>query len=230
MSENNQNKLVMLQDLGMLYPTLKSKRKARYGLYICKCGKKIKAIVNHVKNNNTTSCGCFRKEEVSIRFKKHGMGKHRLYNVWRDMIRRCYDDSNKAYKNYGGRGIYVCERWHSLVNFIIDMDSSFQEGLTIDREKNDLGYSKDNCRWVTKNIQSRNTRQIMSTNKSGFRGVYFDKGSKKFRVVVTVDSKRIHIGRFINKIDAAMAYDKYIKDNMLEHTLNFKILKKEIIC
>jgi hypothetical protein len=97
----------------------------------------------------------------------------------------------------------------------------YQNGLTIDRINNDLGYSKDNCRWVNIKIKSRNTRKIRSNNESGYRGVSWKSKNKKWVVQITVNSKKIHIGLFDTAINGALAYDKYITDNNLEHTKNF---------
>ena len=220
MKEKNQNKLVMLQDLGMMYPTDKSSQKTRYGLYLCSCGKKFKAIVKNVKNNATRSCGCYHIKRAKESNIKHGLARHRLYDVWNQMMQRCYRKTHKAYKNYGGRGISVCDKWHNISNFIEDMDSSFKEGLTLDREKNDENYDQTNCRWTTAIIQNRNKRIIQSNNKSGYKGVSFNKKQKKFMSQITVDSKVIYLGVFNDAKDAGEAYDSYIIKNNLEHTKN----------
>ena len=91
----------------------------------------------------------------------------------------------------------------------------------IDRENNNSGYSPDNCRWVKKEIQARNTRQIMITNKSGYRGVSWHKRYNKWVAKINVNKKRIHLGYFEDKIEASKAYDKYVIDNNLEYTRNF---------
>jgi hypothetical protein len=136
------------------------------------------------------------------------------------MMQRCYRKTHKAYKNYGGRGISVCDKWHNISNFIEDMDSSFKEGLTLDREKNDENYDQTNCRWTTTLIQNRNKRIIQSNNKSGYKGVSFNKKQKKFISQITVDSKVIYLGVFSDAKNAAEAYDSYIVKNNLEHTKN----------
>jgi hypothetical protein len=87
------------------------------------------------------------------------MSKHPLFTVWNNMIRRCYDPSNNAYHNYGGRGITVCDRWKaSFANFYADMGERPTPKHTLDRINNNLGYSRDNCRWATPKEQTRNTR------------------------------------------------------------------------
>ena len=220
--ENNQNKeLVLLEDLGMQYATSKSKYRRKYGIYKCYCGNKFKACGTFIKSGNIKSCGCLGSQITAQRSKTHGLAKHRLYSTWQGMINRCYNAELLSYKNYGARGIAVCNEWLAVKNFINDMYPSFKEGLTIDRIDNNLNYSKDNCRWVPKTIQARNTRKIISTNTSGFRGVCWHKRNKKFTVTIGINSKNVHLGSFDDPIDAAKAYDKYIIDNNFEHTKNF---------
>ena len=139
--KNNQKELVLLEDLGMLYPTNTSKNKTRYGIYECFCGKEFKARTQHIKQKNTKSCGCFQKEKSIIFNTKHSLNKHRLYPVWNGIIQRCTNRNNKSYKYYGNIGITVCDRWLNVANFIEDMYPTFQEGLSIDRIDNDKGYN-----------------------------------------------------------------------------------------
>ena len=209
-------KIVMLKDLGMKFPTEISKKKCRYGLYKCYCGNEFQAIVHNVNKGNIKSCGCLQKEKST----KHGLRKHRLYGTWLQMMHRCNNPKNKSYKYYGLIGITICDRWHNIENFIEDMYPSYQEGLTLDRENNSLGYNKDNCRWVSKRIKTRNTRRIMSTNNSNYRGVSWNKQMQKYRASITVNNKQIHLGLFTTALEGAKAYDYYVLANNLEHTIN----------
>lgn len=88
----------------------------------------------------------------------HGMSATKIYKAWQTMLERCRSPNNWKYKDYGGRGITVCEQWYSFVNFYNDMGDR-PEGTTIDRIDNDLGYYKENCKWSTPTEQALNRRK-----------------------------------------------------------------------
>lgn len=152
---------------------------------------------------------------------QYKLRNHRLYTTWHHMVERCTKKESCNYKYYGARGITVCDEWLDLNNFINDMFPTFQEGLTLDRIDNNKGYCKDNCRWATKIVQSRNTKLIHAHNRSGYRGVGWSKRDKKWRARIKVNSKEKSLGYFDSPIEAARAYDNYILLNNLEHTRNF---------
>ena len=155
--------------------------------------------------------------------KTHGLSNTRIYRIWEDMKKRCFSPNNKSYKNYGARNIVVCSEWKN--NFIMfcewAMSNGYKDTLFIDRIDNNGNYEPSNCRFTTKNIQARNTRILMSTNKSGYRGVSKINGTDKYKAVIGINNKLICIVRSYDKVECAKAYDKYIDDNKLEHTKNF---------
>jgi hypothetical protein len=94
--------------------------------------------------------------------------RDRLYWIWSAMLDRCRNSKNTAYANYGGRGIAVCERWVRFENFKSDMGDR-PEGKSLDRINNDLGYSPENCRWVSRQEQNSNRRNCIFVECEGSR-------------------------------------------------------------
>lgn len=128
----------------------------------CDCGKEpIGVLGNSLKSGHTRSCGCLREENLKTVAITHGDSYSKLYGVYTSIIDRCYNSNNKRFKDYGGRGINVCEEWKdSYLNFKTwAIASGYKEGLSIDRENNDLGYNSSNCRWVTRIVQQNNMRR-----------------------------------------------------------------------
>lgn len=220
LQENQKRELVLIEDLGMQYPNENSKEKRRYGLFKCYCGSEFKAQTTTIKTGHTTSCGCYRRQMLKEKQTKHGLRYHSIYKFWKSMIYRCTNPKYKKYKDYGGRGITVCDRWLDVRNFIEDMYPTYEKGLSIDRINNNGNYELSNCRWTTMAVQQINKRVLMSTNKSGYRGVSFDKKFKKFRVRININRKEILLGYFDNAIDGAKVYNKYVIDNNLGYPLN----------
>lgn len=89
---------------------------------------------------------------------RHGMTRTRTYKTWAEMKRRCYCEKDRQFKDWGGRGITVCDRWlNNFENFLADMGECPQS-MTLDRRDNDGNYEPSNCRWASKTTQSRNRR------------------------------------------------------------------------
>ena len=205
----------LIKDLGMRYPTEKSTKKARYGLYECQyCNKEFEAQSNNIKHG-LKSCGCQRK---GIN-KTHGLESNKLYGTWRQMVQRCTNSKHKNYKNYGGRGITVCEEWLDIKKFIAWAESTHpnEGGYTLDRIDNDKGYNPDNCRFVDTTTQAVN-RRIFKSNTSGFVGI--KASGKKWGARVRIFNKDIWVGSYNTKEEAVQARDQYILDNKLPNKLS----------
>lgn len=124
------------------------------GLFLCHCGKEFEGIAYRVKNHRK-SCGC-----LVGKASKHGFTQHERYASYRTMLSRCFNEKNRGYKNYGGRGITVCDRWlgeEGFMNFLSDMGEK-PVGMSLDRIDNDGDYTPSNCRWATPLDQCKNRR------------------------------------------------------------------------
>lgn len=134
--------------------------------FLCYCGAKFSALISNVRKGNTRSCGCRKRKVSADMCRTHGKSSTSEYCIWQNMVRRCHDENNPAYHNYGGRGVTVCERWHTFENFFADMGVR-PPGGTLDRTNNDLGYSPENCRWASRKEQARNQRTNRSIEING---------------------------------------------------------------
>jgi len=156
----------------------------------CECGATSLLKSCELRSGNTKSCGCLKKELMT----KHGMVGTPTYETWHAMIQRCTNKNNIHYSYYGGRGITVCKAWLKFENFFKDMGER-PDRLTIERLKNNLGYSKENCCWASRSEQRRNQR-IRSDNTSGVIGVSWVKERKKYNAKIQIKHKTINLGSF----------------------------------
>lgn len=190
-----------------------STAKCRMVSCLCDCGKEHKVAWNSLRAGHTKSCGCYRVEFLSAGTRTtHGMSKGRTYRIWRHMRNRCHLKTHPRYDEWGGRGITVCERWHTFVNFYEDMGEA-KDVMSIDRIDNNLGYYKENCRYADKYTQAQNksnpdgTGVILKGKKYLIRFQLFD---KKYCASMSFDSKEGAIAHRKSWMDEVKAQHLYL--------------------
>lgn len=137
---------------------------------VCDCGASLSVETGALKSGNTTSCGCFHKEQRVKAQTTHGMHRHPAYRSWTAMKKRCDIPSNIGYQDYGGRGISYCQEWKLFEGFWADMGPTWAEGMSIDRIDSDGNYEPSNCKWSTPKEQANNRRDnVVATLPDGQR-------------------------------------------------------------
>lgn len=155
-----------------------SGRRAWYWLCRCDCGGEITVGATALATGATRSCGCLRiicaKNASQAALKvtvKHGesVKKTKLYGLWRGILTRCGTTRPATAVYYKDRGIVMCKEWHEdyLAFKSWALENGYQVGLQIDRINNDLGYSPENCRFVTPKQQAQNRRPAKPRRKQG---------------------------------------------------------------
>lgn len=137
----------------------KTKKGASTWKCLCTCGN-VKILKTEVLNKGTSkSCGCLAIELLKIRSITHGLKNSVEYSIWNSMKSRCLNKKHKNYKDYGERGITICDEWiNSFETFYADMGNRPDNSYSLERVNNSLGYTKENCIWTTAKSQCRNRR------------------------------------------------------------------------
>lgn len=179
----------------------------------CSCGKKLNIPATNLKTGNTKSCGCKKKEYLSKKATKHGILKsdRKLYFLFHDIKKRCYNKKYKSYPVYGGRGISICDEWlNDLSSFIKwAKESNYKKGLIIDRINPNGNYSPDNCRFVNAQESASNTRLILDSNTSGYKGVSKKEGLN-YQAYYSFNRKKLFLGYYSTAKEASLIRDAHI--------------------
>lgn len=143
-----------------------------YWLCECECGNRKVIRGDALLSQRTKSCGCIKKEQEKENLhidNLHGCKKHPAYTIWINMMHRCYKADDVNYKNYGGRGIQVCEEWHDVKTFCKWADyTGYVKPLTIERIDVNGNYCSENCTWITQaeqQLNKRDTARILYNGK-----------------------------------------------------------------
>lgn len=161
------NRWTILKDVGI-------KKGRTHVLCRCDCGTEREISKTSVLYGYSKSCGCLTKETTrkmsSILHRTHGKSGTRLHNIWKNMRQRCFNEKSKAYKNYGGKGISICEDWLLYESFEKwALSNGYDDCLEIDRIDANGNYEPDNCRWVTKSFNTAQSNKSCRTkSKSKF--------------------------------------------------------------
>lgn len=181
-----------------------SKKYKAYWRCLCSCGKITVVRGDYLTEGDSKSCGCLHAE--NFHNKTHGMSYTPEYAVWESMKARCDNPEDRAYKNYGGRGVKYQHEWKEFEHFISDMGLRPSKDHSIERIDVDGNYSKENCHWIHgRSMQNFNQRK-RKNNSSGRTGVRLARN--KWEARICKDRKITILGFFNTFEEACSAREK----------------------
>jgi hypothetical protein len=154
----------MKDAIKLVEPSVRKKGKIHFDKFLCFCGNEFIANRGNVRYGNTNSCGCLKSKMVADKNTKHGLRykNERLYNIWKAMRQRCYNEKSDGYKYYGAKGVTICKAWDDYYIFYIwAIENGYSDNLTIERRNPNGVYEPDNCTWATTLEQARNKRDTI---------------------------------------------------------------------
>lgn len=152
------------QRIGRLLVIQEEKERSKHGAKLwrckCDCGNVHLVETGNLTNHTTRSCGCLKWERIKLSNTKHGYSNKRIHRIYYNMRGRCYNPHIERFKNYGGRGIKICDEWlgeNGFKNFVKwAMSNGYDDSLSIDRIDVNGNYEPSNCRWITMEMQYNN--------------------------------------------------------------------------
>lgn len=169
---------------------------------VCDCGKKLIVKESLIRNGVIKSCGCLKEEYAKKGNVVHGYNKSRIQRIYSSMIARCYNKNHTHYKNYGGRGITICEEWlgkDGLKNFgNWALQNGYNDNLSIDRIDNYGNYCPENCKWSTPLEQQNNTRYNYKIEYNG-ETLTLSQMAKKYNITISTLWNRLRKWKDVKK-------------------------------
>lgn len=134
---------------------------------LCACGTVTTVRGQDLRRGRQVSCGCWKDKQTTERNRKHDQAGTRLHRIWKNMKSRCYNPRVASYKDYGARGVQICKEWRDSFAIFAKWAKAngYAEHLTIDRKDVNGDYCPENCRWITRAEQNKNTRK--TTQRGG---------------------------------------------------------------